>query len=47
VAKGLSEDVLKALVLKQEKIQQNLNNMTILKWIIVPDKLINIVVKPN
>ncbi len=46
VAKGLSQDVLKDLALKQEKIQQNLNNMTILKWIIVPDKLINIVVKP-
>ena len=46
-AKGLSDDVLKALVLKQDKIQKNLENMSILKWIIVKDKLINIVVKPT
>jgi leucyl-tRNA synthetase len=45
VAKGLSEVVLKDLALKQDKIQNNLVNTSILKWIIVPDKLINIVVK--
>jgi len=47
VNKGLDEETLKELALKQPKIQQNLDGMTIIKWIIVKDKLINIVVKPG
>jgi leucyl-tRNA synthetase len=47
VKKGLDEETLKELALKQPKIQQNLGGMTIIKWIIIKDKLINIVVKPG
>jgi leucyl-tRNA synthetase len=47
VKKDLDEETLKELALKQPKIQQHLDGMTIIKWIIVKDKLINIVVKPG
>jgi len=47
VKKGLNEETLKELALNQPKIQQNLGGMTIIKWIFVKDKLINIVFKSN
>jgi leucyl-tRNA synthetase len=47
VSKGLDEESLKEILLKREKVQSHLNNMTIVKWIIIPDKLVNLVIKPN
>jgi leucyl-tRNA synthetase len=47
VAKDLDEETLKEMALKRDKVQGHLNNMIIVKWIMVPDKLINIVVRPH
>jgi leucyl-tRNA synthetase len=43
VKKGLDEETIKELVLKQYKIKAYLEGVSIVKWIIVKDKLINIV----
>jgi len=42
VKKGLDDEELKKIVLAQKKIISNLNDKNISKWIIVKDKLINI-----
>jgi leucyl-tRNA synthetase len=47
VSKGLDEEILKEMALKRDKVQGHLTNMSIVKWIMVPDKLINIVVKQH
>jgi leucyl-tRNA synthetase len=43
VKKGLDKETLKELVLKQEKIKAYLNDIIVVKWIFVKDKLINLV----
>jgi len=44
VPRGLDQDRIKEIVLGDEKLQEKLTGKEIRKWIIVPDKLINIVV---
>ena len=45
VSKDLDESSLKEKALASEKIQHNIQGKTIIKWIFVPNKLINIVIK--
>ncbi len=45
VAAEISEDDLRSLVMEDKKINENLNGKKILKTIIVPKKLVNLVVK--
>ncbi|MGB2599971.1 MAG: leucine--tRNA ligase, partial [Candidatus Omnitrophota bacterium] len=45
MSRGLSEDEIKDLALKDEKVKQWIEGKDIRKWIILPEKLINIVVK--
>ncbi|MDD4663696.1 MAG: hypothetical protein PHD83_03400, partial [Caldisericia bacterium] len=44
VVPGLEEEIIKKTVLESEKVQQCLENATIKKWIIIPDRTINIVI---
>lgn len=46
VATGLPQAELEALVRQREKVQANLAGQTVLKVVVVPDKLVNFVVKP-
>jgi leucyl-tRNA synthetase len=45
VARGLGEDDVKDIVLKDQKIEQWVSGKEVRKWIIIPEKLVNIVVK--
>lgn len=45
IEKDLSEEEIKNVILKDEKFKSMLNNTKILKWIIVKNKLVNIVVE--
>jgi leucyl-tRNA synthetase len=45
VPSDISEDDLKSLVMEDKKINENLNNKKILKTIIVPKKIVNLVVR--
>ena len=45
VPSEISEDELKSLVMEDQKINENLNGKKILKTIVVPKKLVNLVVR--
>jgi leucyl-tRNA synthetase len=47
VAKGTAKDALEALARANEKMGEYLNGMDVVKTIVVPDKLVNFVVKPK
>ncbi|MDE8087254.1 class I tRNA ligase family protein, partial [Erysipelothrix rhusiopathiae] len=44
---NLPEDELKALVYDQAQVQKNLEGMTVIKEIVIKNKIVNLVVKPN
>jgi leucyl-tRNA synthetase len=44
VPRGLKREELEELVLNREKVKEQLEGKTIRKWIVVPDKLVNLVV---
>ena len=44
ISHNISTEEIKEIVLKNEKIQKWLNNRNIKKWIIIPNKLVNLVV---
>src|SRR5207237_3796685 len=45
VALGASEEEIKRRALAEEKVHQHVNGRRVVKWIIVPQKLVNIVVR--
>jgi leucyl-tRNA synthetase len=45
LAPGLSEDEVRPLVLERAKVREQLNGHDIVKWIYVPNRLVNLVVK--
>jgi leucyl-tRNA synthetase len=44
VEQNMEEEKLKVKILNDEKIYSMIQNQNILKWIVVPNKLVNIVV---
>jgi leucyl-tRNA synthetase len=44
VPRGLAREELEQIVLNREKVKEQLEGKTIRKWIVVPDKLVNLVV---
>jgi leucyl-tRNA synthetase len=44
-ATGTDEKTLKELVLNDEKVKSWIEGKQIIKWIIVPDKMVNIIIK--
>jgi leucyl-tRNA synthetase len=45
LSRGADEQTLKQKVLADEKTQNYLKDLTVKRWVIIPDKLVNIVVK--
>jgi leucyl-tRNA synthetase len=47
VERGLARDMLEQMAFANERVQEFIKGMTIVKVVVVPDKLVNIVVKPQ